>query len=610
MCGIAGYIGKKRIDDSIVNGALTQMVQRGPDAQRSWKYENDRYNVYLLHSRLSIIDLDPRSHQPFEINDYVMVFNGEIYNYLELREELVSRNIALRTSSDTEVLLHYYIIHGEECVKYFEGMWAFVIFNRKDEKVFISRDRFGEKPLYYYQDGVGFYFASEVKALSALANKSFDVDENHVIRYIINGHKSLYKGNSGFYTEVKEVDIASCGVVSIEGNVETHKYWTPQYTPNEKMTFDEAVEGTHYHLRESLKIRLRSDVPLAFCLSGGVDSASLVSIAAKEFNANVNTFSIIDSDQRYDELDNIQATVDDTGCKSTKIMLQPGDQNIERLISLVKYHDAPVATISYFVHSMLSEAIASNGYKISISGTAADEMFTGYYDHFLMHLYESKDMPSFDKNIADWTEHVKHFVRHPDLSNPKLFFPDPSYRDYIYLNNDDFRSFLKKDWKEDFYETNYSDSLLRNRMMNELFHEVVRVILHEDDLNSMKYSIENRSPFLDANLYGFTNTIPSHLLIGEGYNKFVLRSSMKGILNDQVRLSREKKGFNASINSIFDFKNPQHRDFFLSESRIFDWFEKDKINELLDKQEFSNSYKKFLFNFICAKIFLDDAAKA
>ena len=131
MCGIAGYIGKKRIDESIVNGALAQMKQRGPDAQRSWKFESDRYNVYLLHSRLSIIDLDPRSHQPFELNDHVMVFNGEIYNYLELREELVSRNIPLRTSSDTEVLLHYYLIHGEECVKYFEGMWAFVIFNKK-----------------------------------------------------------------------------------------------------------------------------------------------------------------------------------------------------------------------------------------------------------------------------------------------------------------------------------------------------------------------------------------------------------------------------------------------------------------------------------------------
>jgi len=268
MCGIAGYIGKKRIDESVVNSALNQMVQRGPDAQRSWNFESERYNVYLLHSRLSIIDLDPRSHQPFELNDHVMVFNGEIYNYLELREELVSRNIPLRTSSDTEVLLHYYLLHGEDCVKYFEGMWAFVIFNKKDETVFLSRDRFGEKPLYYFQDETGFYFASEVKALSALANRAFEIDENHVIRYIINGHKSLYKGNSGFYQEVKELDIASCGTVSISGELKTYKYWTPQYTPKENMTFEEAVEGTHFHLRESLKIRLRSDVPLAFCLSG------------------------------------------------------------------------------------------------------------------------------------------------------------------------------------------------------------------------------------------------------------------------------------------------------------------------------------------------------
>jgi len=199
-------------------------------------------------------------------------------------------------------------------------------------------------------------------------------------------------------------------------------------------------------------------------------------------------------------------------------MLQPGDQNIDRLVSLVEYHDAPVATISYFVHSMLSEAISAGGYKISISGTGADEMFTGYYDHFLMHLYETRNCADYNKYQTDWELYVKHFVRHPQLSNPKLFVENPAFRNYIYLNNDEFRNYLRNDWKEDFYETPYTGSLLRNRMMNEMFHEVVRVILHEDDLNSMKYSIENRSPFLDSNLYQFTNTIPSHLLIGEGYN--------------------------------------------------------------------------------------------
>ena len=141
--------------------------------------------------------------------------------------------------------------------------------------------------------------------------------------------------------------------------------------------------------------------------------------------------------------------------------------------------------------------------------------------------------------------------------------------------------------------------------MNEMFHEVVRVILHEDDLNSMLYSIENRSPFLDTSLFEFAYSIPTKLLINKGYNKYLLRESMKGILNDQVRLSREKKGFNASINSIFDFSNPVHRDYFLSDSPIFEWFDRDKMSKLLQQTEFPNSYKKFLFDFICSKIFLE-----
>lgn len=605
MCGIAGYIGGRNIEEGIIKQTLKSMNKRGPDAQRSWRSNTDSYSINLLHSRLSIIDLDPRSHQPFALGDLVMVFNGEIYNYLELRQELVKDNVSLTTSSDTEVLLHYYQKYGERCVEYFEGMWAFAIWDPKRNKLFLSRDRFAEKPLYYVKKDDGFYFASEIKALQYLVGEKFTIDANHLIRYVVNGHKSLYKGSEGFYKEVNELDYASNTTVTPQGDFHSYSFWKPEFKPNEAMTFEEAIEGTRHYLRESLKIRLRSDVPLAFCLSGGVDSASLVSIAAKELNAQVSTFSIIDSDKRYDELDNIQATIDDTGCDSVKVMLQPGDQNIDRLVSLVEYHDAPVATISYFVHSMLSESISKGGYKISISGTGADEMFTGYYDHFLMHLYETRNDKSHPKKVADWEQHVKHFVRHPQLSNPKLFIENPTLRDYIYLNNDEFRTYLKSDWKEDFYETHYTDSLLRNRMMNEMFHEVVRVILHEDDLNSMRYSIENRSPFLDSNLYQFTNTIPSHLLIGEGYNKYILRSSMKGILNEKVRTSREKKGFNASINSIFDFSNPKHLDFFLSDSKIFDWFDKEKIRQQLQQKEFTNSYKKFLFNFICAKIFVD-----
>ena len=604
MCGIAGYIGKKPLEEARIASTLPLMHQRGPDMQDYVSFNDDGLYIALLHARLSIIDLDIRSNQPFTIAHATLIFNGEIYNYVELREELLRRGIQLNTSSDTEVLLHYYLIYGEKCVQYFEGMWAFAIYDRKEKKMFLSRDRFAEKPLYYYETNDGFYFGSETKFLKTLAGKKFDVNEDHLLRYLVNGHKSLYKVNETFYKDVFEVPFASN--LSIDSTLQRSQtlYWKPA-CKEQKMSLAEAIEGTRERLIQSVKLRMRSDVPLAFCLSGGVDSASLVSIAAKILNYDVATFSIIDSDKRYDENELMQATIDDVNCKSTKILLSPEEDNIKRLRQLVEYHDAPVATISYFVHSFLSEAINKNGYRISISGTGADEIFTGYYDHFNLYLYEMRDHTDYKKYLNDWEQHPAKYVRHPYFQKPELYFKTPELREHIYLNNREFASVLNKDFQELFTESTYSNSLLRNRMLNELFHEVVPVILHEDDLNSMKYSIENRSPFLDKDLFEFEYSIPSQHLIQDGYAKYILRESMKGILNDKVRLTREKKGFNADIKSIIDFKNPVHRSFLLDESPVFKLVNKQKIEKLLDMKEFPNSYKKFLFNFINTKMFLE-----
>ncbi|MCH2197524.1 MAG: asparagine synthase (glutamine-hydrolyzing) [Flavobacteriales bacterium] len=606
MCGIAGYIGKEKLDEACINAALQTMEKRGPDANGHSTHVFGDSQVNLLHSRLSIIDLDPRSNQPFHFEHIHLAFNGEIYNYVELKEELITLGHAFQTDSDTEVLVKAYLEWGDRCTERFEGMWAFALLDDKLGRLMLSRDRFAEKPFYLHETNDGVYFASEVKALKALGNRPFEVNSDHILRYIVNGHKSLYKTNETFFHGVRELPLSHNGFVSVNnpGEVKESPYWIPKLN-EQKMSMEEAIEGTRERLINSVKLRMRSDVPLAFCLSGGVDSASLVSIAAKEFNVTAHTFSIIDNDHRYDEYENIQATIEDTGCESTKVILDPNEDNISRLESLVQYHDAPVATISYFVHSFLSEQIAKNGFKISISGTAADELFTGYYDHFVLHMYEMRNHPEFARFKAEWEKYPLQFVRHPDFRKFDLYFDNPDKRDHIYLNNELFRSQLNKDFHEPFSETKYCDRLLRNRMMNELFNEVVRVILHEDDLNSMKYSLENRSPFLDKGLFEWAYSIPSELLINEGYNKYILRSSMKGILNDQVRLSREKKGFNASINSIFDFKNPEHRAYFLDDSAIYQYFDRSKMEEMLNKEEYPNSYKKFLFNFINAKIFLE-----
>ena len=602
MCGISGYIGKSPLKKQQIIDAISVMKNRGPDFQDHISFSNGGFFVTLIHSRLSIIDLDSRSNQPFFDEHCILIFNGEIYNYIEIRKELKSLGATFKTNSDTEVLIKSYLHFGEKCVNKFEGMWSFALFDKIENKLFLSRDRFAEKPLYCHESNQGFYFSSEIKAIKQLSGNKLSVNNNHLYRYLVNGHKSLYKTSQTFYNEIEELDFASNLVISSNG-VKRYKYWEPIYCPK-KISENDAIDGIKYFLKKSLKLRLRSDVPLAFCLSGGVDSASLVSLAAKELNYDVSTFSIIDSDDRYNEFENIQSTVNDIGCKNFQFKLDSKNDNISRLEKLVKYHDAPISTISYFVHSILSEAISSKGFKISISGTAADEIFTGYYDHFNLHFKEIRYDQDFNSYLNDWKSFPYKHIRNPFLKKHDLYFGNPNFRDHIYLNNKQFSDYLKLPFQEIFLETNYSDSLLRNRMMNELFHEVVRVILHEDDLNSMNYSLENRSPFLDRELFEFAYSIPSKLLINNGYAKYLLRESMSGILNDKVRLDREKKGFNASINSIIDFNNKQHIDYILDESKVFDFVKKEKIESLLMKKEYSNSFKKFLFNFLNVKIFL------
>ncbi len=608
MCGIAGYIGRNQISESAIDQCFETLSRRGPDFCSHFRMSIGENEVVLLHTRLSIIDIDARSNQPFTIEHATIVFNGEIYNYLELARMLEQAGITLHTKSDTEILLQYYLKYGEACVDYFEGMWAFAIWDEKENKLFASRDRFGEKPFYYYETEEGFYFASETNALSALAQKKFTKNQEQILRFMVNGHKSLYKHGQTFYMEVKELPFASNMLIDLPTlKKRNYKYWKPEYRPNDNLNENEIIESIRQKLIDSLNIRLRADVPLAFCLSGGVDSASLVSIATKKLNLNVSTFSIIDSDSRYDEYANIEATVKDTGCFNHKVMLLPRAENIERLKKMIQYHDAPIATISYFVHSFLSEEISKKGYKIAISGTGSDEIFSGYYDHFNLHLYETQRELIYTKNLNDWKTHVKEYVRHPYFQKFDLYFNNSTKRDHIYLNNKEFSAYLKKDYAEAFIEEQYSQSLMRNRMMNEMFHEVVPVILHEDDLNSMYYSIENRSPFLDKQLFEFVNTIPSSMLIKDGYAKYLLRSAMKGILNDKVRLDREKKGFNADINSIIDLKNKEHRELILDDSAIFNIVDKVKIEQAMLMETIPNSYKKFLFAFINSKIFIDQS---
>lgn len=602
MCGIAGYIGDTRLSESRIKACLNTMERRGPDAQRFVQCDFGNRQISLLHARLSIIDLDPRSHQPYEFDDFILIFNGEIYNYIEIRKALSTAGYEFETDSDTEVLLKAYHYYGKDCVNHFEGMWAFAVLDKRNNQLMLSRDRFAEKPLFYLQNDGAFYFASEIKQIEAMLGQRLEPNMNQAYRYLVNGHKSLNKYGEQFYLGIDEVGFGETLVLKPDSSIDRTTYWKPEYRPI-KMDEVDAVEFIQSALIRSVDLRMRADVPLAFCLSGGVDSSAMASIAVKSLNKKVQTFSIIDRDPRYDELENIQATIDDLGCDHHLIELSPDYDYLGQLEKLVEYHDAPVATISYLVHSRLIEAMSKSGYKVSISGTGADELFTGYYDHFLLQMPSLGDDALKDR-VEYWNAFPAKAVRNPHLQDPYRFINNPAFRDHIFLNNEAFAGYLKHDFKESFKEEKYTDDLLRNRMLNELFHEVVRVILREDDLNAMYYSIENRSPFLDSKLFEAAYSIPSELLIQKGYNKYLLRKSLDGILNDKVRLSREKKGFNAALNSVIDFNNKTHVDYILSDSKIYDWVDKSKVERLMKETSFPNSYKKFFFNFLNLKIWL------
>jgi asparagine synthase (glutamine-hydrolysing) len=612
MCGIAGYIGTGQLEDQRIREALQAMRRRGPDHADSAHFLTPGgEHVHLLHSRLSILDLDPRSSQPFALGSKWIAFNGEIYNYLELKADLLGQGRTFRTTSDTEVLLAALDQYGPEiALDRAEGMWAFAVYDQADGSLTLSRDRFGEKPLYVLRDSTGLYFGSEIKFITALSGRRPPVNVDHLKRYLVNGYKALYKEPHSFFQGVEEVPAATFLRLTDHRTAVTsaRRFWTPRYQPEESMSNDEAVAGTRERLIRAVEIRLRADVPLAFCMSGGVDSNALISIAKRTLGYDVHGFTIANSDERYEESDLVNHAVEALQIRHTSIPTRT-EGFLSRLRTLVKQHDAPVYTITYYAHWLLMESIAEHGYRISISGTAADELFSGYYDHFLAYLAAVRqDQPRHEAALKGWSDHVRPIVRNPFLSDPELFVRDPGFRDHIYLDAAAFGEYLHQPWSEPFSESQYSPDLLRNRMANELFHEAVPVILHEDDSNAMYYSIENRSPFLDRSLFEWTARIPTRHLMRDGYAKVILRDSMRGIVPAPILDSRRKVGFNAPIFSFLDPRDAETRASLLADSPIFDLVRRDKIETLLDRSFLPNSQSKFLFYFLCAKLFLEEFA--
>lgn len=604
MCGIAGYFGKNKISKNLFYKASKHLHLRGPDnTSFFFDFKKDIF-VGLIHTRLSIIDLKKRSNQPFHFKDYIMIFNGEIYNYKEIRKILISKGYKFKTDSDTEVLIKSFDLWGDKAFSKFEGMWALAIYNKKRGEFIISRDCFGEKPIYYFRSEKGIFFASNINSLLNLIDEKKQINYSHIKRYLVNGYKSLYKSNETFFSNIKNFPKNS--IISINKNLEIKKkiIWKPNIRINNNIKYDQAVSDIQEILINSVKHKLRSDVNIAFCLSGGVDSNSLIGIASKILNKEINAFSVINKDTRFEENNMIDIAAKTQNLNHFKIILEK-ENFIDNLKKQIYLAGRPIYTISYYLQNFLMSRISKRGFKVSISGTGADEIFTGYYDHYNLYAYQNRKNKIYKKNIHDfWNKKIKRYVRNPFLRNLELYYKNKKFRDHIYFNNKLFSSFLTDDWKESFKEKNFSSDILKNRMLNELFYEAVPVILSEDDNNSMNYSIENRSPFLDINLLNYTLDLPSKFFMQKGFAKSLLRDSMKGLVDNKILYNPRKVGFNASISENLDLE--KNKDYILSGENIFQLVKKEKIEKLMKKKKLLNSESKFLFNFINSKIFLEN----
>lgn len=612
MCGIAGYYGRSELSQGVIQKCLNLMNRRGPDANGVFNHKTkDGFHVTLLHSRLSILDIDPRSNQPFQGKKTTLSYNGEIYNFKEIRSSLEECGHTFNSQGDTEVLSTLLETKGLNGLSECEGMWAFALFNHENGQLVLSRDRFGEKPLYIHRCQNGdVFFASEIKFIISLLGQKLPINIRHLRRYLVNGYKSLYKTRETFFEGLEELRPGHVAIVNGNKPYLETPYWVPSFGKYEDdMSYEEAVEGTRERLFRSVELRLRADVPIAFCLSGGIDSNALIGAACKGLGYDTHGFTIVNNDSRYEELDLVEASVKYLGIKNTRI--PNGTSNfLENLRTLIRQHDAPVYTITYYAQWRLMEAIAQNGYKVSVSGTAADEIFSGYYDHHNAYLaaMKSGEADFYPTALGNWEKHIRPIVRNPYLQDPDYFVDRPYSRDHIYLGADSFSDILTEPFAESFSEQFYTEPLLRNRMANELLAESVPVILHEDDLNAMYHSIENRSPFLDLDLFEWCNRIPTKHLFREGRAKAILRDAARGLVPDEVLDNPKKVGFNAPILDYLDLEDTGVKSMLLEDSPVFDIIKREKIANFLSGDNYKNSESKFLFNFVNAKLFLEEFA--
>jgi asparagine synthase (glutamine-hydrolysing) len=560
MCGIAGIITNNINNLSLEKLKLmtNSIAHRGPDGEGQWVDESGK--VGLAHRRLSILDLNSSSDQPMHYLDrYSIVFNGEIYNYIELKEVLISKGYKFYTKSDTEVLLALYDFKKCDFLDDLDGMFAFAIWDKQTKTLFCARDRFGEKPFFYYQDQDSFYFASEMKALFSIGiNKT--INRKRAFEYLLyTTIENPYDRSETFYSEIKQLPPSSSLIYNIENkNFVINKYWDLSINSTFNGSFIDASEKFKELFSESIKFRLRSDVKTGSSLSGGLDSSAIVCLAniLLPTNTEQHVFSARFPGFIKDEGGFIDIAI--RSCNNAKVVKHevfPNDDSMLNNIEKIIYHqEEPFGSASIAAQFEVMQLASKNGVKVLLDGQGADEVLAGYtpfYETYLRQLYK--------RNKKEYVIAYERIKNNSTVEIDKINYKDFG-KLYAYkvskkfgqirrniINNDspyflNINPELVNDFKNSknpiFTPPNLKQHLkfmLLNRGLNEL--------LRYADRNSMANSVEVRLPFLSHRLVEFVFSLPDNFFINDGWTKFLLRYSMNGIIPNEIQWRKDKIGY-------------------------------------------------------------------
>ncbi|MGZ3888259.1 MAG: asparagine synthase (glutamine-hydrolyzing) [Flavisolibacter sp.] len=553
MCGITGIVSPntRLVSRERIEKATASLAHRGPEGEGF--YTNPEGMVTLGHRRLCIIDLSPAASQPFSYGGrYHIVFNGELYNYIELRSTLEKKAFGFRTQSDTEVVVAAFAAWGSDCLAFFEGAYAFAIWDQEKRELFAARDRMGEKPLFFYQDGEQLVFASEMKALWEMGIPR-EVNRTLLYNFLSIGYTNNPSDpGEVFFQGIRKLPAASFFRYSPEtGLLQQESYWQVEPVEREPVSEKEAIAQFHFLLGESTRKRLRSDVPVGTSLSGGLDSSAVVAFCGEQVSGMYahRAFTAVFPGFERDESAPARKVSEHFGLEQT--LVDPGEKDLVAVMEQLMWHqEEPIASASALAQYAVYEAAGRQGVKVLVDGQGADEILAGYhkyYPWYWLQLYREKQLGSSGELKAARALGVREpfgFSRRiaalvPELATALL---ESARARKAHRHPDLHRDFAFQQKRHLYYATP-AHFTLNSALYFNSFVQGLEELLRLADRNSMAHGVELRLPFLDHRLVEYVFSLPASYKIHQGWTKWILRKSVEGKLPEEITWRKDKLGF-------------------------------------------------------------------